>query len=424
MTEQGKRVGKGAGMLGGAALVGLLAAGALTACRSSLLDGAMATWLAALIVTVVFGAIAARPGPAGPQADPGGDAARSRADHRNREGGRAMGEDPNTIRDEIEDTRERMGDTIDALGYKADVKARAKDNVTGKVDSVKESRGLAGTESATRRPDADQVKGQAQAGRGVAQENPLGLAVGAVAVGFLAGLLVPTTARRGREARPDGRPGQGAGQGDRPGGARARQAGRAGAAAERQGDRAAARPGARGAASRTPRSRTRKRPRAPSRMAGIRTSAAPAGAVGVFCYSPGSRSGPRGTRATTFSSGGLVAVAAPAARATPSGSSAERDHEGTTVGQADVREVQDHPPPRAGPRDLPEPATQAAAGLGQAMARIAGVNIPLNKRVEIGLTYIYGIGRPTSNEILAELGISRIPTSATSPTTRSPSCAT
>ena len=40
------------------------------------------------------------------------------------------------------------------------------------------------------------------------------------------------------------------------------------------------------------------------------------------------------------------------------------------------------------------------------MARIAGINIPLNKRVEIGLTYIYGIGRPTANELLAELGIS------------------
>ena len=40
------------------------------------------------------------------------------------------------------------------------------------------------------------------------------------------------------------------------------------------------------------------------------------------------------------------------------------------------------------------------------MARIAGVNIPLNKRVEIGLTYIYGVGRPTSNEMLAKLGIS------------------
>jgi small subunit ribosomal protein S13 len=40
------------------------------------------------------------------------------------------------------------------------------------------------------------------------------------------------------------------------------------------------------------------------------------------------------------------------------------------------------------------------------MARIAGVNIPLNKRVEIGLTYVYGIGRSTSNQMLAELGIS------------------
>jgi small subunit ribosomal protein S13 len=40
------------------------------------------------------------------------------------------------------------------------------------------------------------------------------------------------------------------------------------------------------------------------------------------------------------------------------------------------------------------------------LARIAGVNIPLNKRVEIGLTYIYGVGRPTSNQMLAELGIS------------------
>ena len=34
------------------------------------------------------------------------------------------------------------------------------------------------------------------------------------------------------------------------------------------------------------------------------------------------------------------------------------------------------------------------------MARIAGINIPLNKRAEIGLTYIYGVGRPTANEIL------------------------
>jgi small subunit ribosomal protein S13 len=39
------------------------------------------------------------------------------------------------------------------------------------------------------------------------------------------------------------------------------------------------------------------------------------------------------------------------------------------------------------------------------MARISGVNIPLNKRVEIGLTYIYGIGRSQSNKLLSEVGI-------------------
>jgi small subunit ribosomal protein S13 len=40
------------------------------------------------------------------------------------------------------------------------------------------------------------------------------------------------------------------------------------------------------------------------------------------------------------------------------------------------------------------------------VARIAGVNLPLNKRSEIGLTYIYGIGRATSNKLLAEAGVS------------------
>ena len=41
------------------------------------------------------------------------------------------------------------------------------------------------------------------------------------------------------------------------------------------------------------------------------------------------------------------------------------------------------------------------------MARISGINIPLNKRVEVGLTYVYGIGRTTSNEILNRAGIHR-----------------
>lgn len=39
------------------------------------------------------------------------------------------------------------------------------------------------------------------------------------------------------------------------------------------------------------------------------------------------------------------------------------------------------------------------------MARIAGVDLPRNKRVEIGLTYIFGIGRPTSQKLLTEAGI-------------------
>jgi small subunit ribosomal protein S13 len=40
------------------------------------------------------------------------------------------------------------------------------------------------------------------------------------------------------------------------------------------------------------------------------------------------------------------------------------------------------------------------------MARIAGVNLPLNKRSEVGLTYIHGIGRSTSNKILGQVGVS------------------
>jgi small subunit ribosomal protein S13 len=40
------------------------------------------------------------------------------------------------------------------------------------------------------------------------------------------------------------------------------------------------------------------------------------------------------------------------------------------------------------------------------MARISGINIPLNKRVEVGLTYIYGVGRSTSNKILADADVS------------------
>jgi uncharacterized membrane protein YqjE len=58
LREQGKRAGKGAGMLGGAGVAGLLTLGSLTAMVIALLDMAMATWVAALIVTVVWAVVA------------------------------------------------------------------------------------------------------------------------------------------------------------------------------------------------------------------------------------------------------------------------------------------------------------------------------------------------------------------------------
>jgi gas vesicle protein len=104
-----------------------------------------------------------------------------------------MGQEPDAIRQEIEDTRERMGGTVDALAYKADVKSRTKEKVTDKVDSLKEKvTGATGTVSDAA-PSGDDVKQGAQRAVGVAQENPLGLAIGAVAVGFVAGMLIPGT---------------------------------------------------------------------------------------------------------------------------------------------------------------------------------------------------------------------------------------
>ena len=114
-----------------------------------------------------------------------------------------MGQDPEQIRREIEATRERMGETVEALAYKADVKCTAKDSVNEKVDSVKSKvsgakdsvLGTVGDTagSARRHSGREDVKRAARRGKGLAQENPLGLAIGSIAVGFLAGLLVPTT---------------------------------------------------------------------------------------------------------------------------------------------------------------------------------------------------------------------------------------
>ena len=97
-----------------------------------------------------------------------------------------MGQDSGQIRQDIEETRGRMGETVEALGYKADVPGRAKEAVSERVESVKSK-----ITGAT--PDSGDVKQGAHRAKGIAQENPLGLAIGAVAVGFVGGLLIPST---------------------------------------------------------------------------------------------------------------------------------------------------------------------------------------------------------------------------------------
>ncbi len=104
-----------------------------------------------------------------------------------------MGEDPTAIREEIEQTRERMGDTVDALGYKADVPSRAKESIGGKLDALKSKVTGVGSQVSDAAPGTDDVKQSARQAVGVAQENPLGLAVAGAAAGFLAGMLVPAT---------------------------------------------------------------------------------------------------------------------------------------------------------------------------------------------------------------------------------------
>jgi hypothetical protein len=114
-----------------------------------------------------------------------------------------MGETPDDIREEIEETRARMSETVDAIGYKTDVKGRVKESVAEKKDSLVGS--ISGGKDAVVGqadalvsrvggivPDGQQVKSGA-AKVGVSKENPLGLAVAGAAVGFVLGTLLPKT---------------------------------------------------------------------------------------------------------------------------------------------------------------------------------------------------------------------------------------
>ena len=97
-----------------------------------------------------------------------------------------MGQEPSEIRRELEETRERMGETVEAIGYKADVKSRTGDYISDKKDAI-----VSRVTSAA--PDAEGVKQGAQRAAGIAQSNPLGLAIGSAAVGFVVGLVLPST---------------------------------------------------------------------------------------------------------------------------------------------------------------------------------------------------------------------------------------
>ena len=104
-----------------------------------------------------------------------------------------MGQEPSQIRQEIEDTRAEMGETVDALAYKTDVKTRMKESIGDKRDRfVAQVQGTKNRVGETA-PDGQQVKEGAPQAVGLAEENPLGLALGGLAAGFLVGMLIPST---------------------------------------------------------------------------------------------------------------------------------------------------------------------------------------------------------------------------------------
>jgi gas vesicle protein len=104
-----------------------------------------------------------------------------------------MGEDPGVIRAEIEQTRERVGDEVDALSYKTDVPARTQDYIDDKKEAVKSKFGGAKDTVTKPIPDRQALQRGASHMRDTAESNPLGLAIGGLAVGFLVGTLLPQT---------------------------------------------------------------------------------------------------------------------------------------------------------------------------------------------------------------------------------------
>jgi hypothetical protein len=104
-----------------------------------------------------------------------------------------MGQDPSVIRAEIDETRERVGDEVDALSYKTDVGARVGDYVDEKKEAVKSKFTGAKDTVTGAAPDRRTVKRGVKQVRDTAESNPMGLVIGGVALGFLVGTLIPKT---------------------------------------------------------------------------------------------------------------------------------------------------------------------------------------------------------------------------------------
>ena len=104
-----------------------------------------------------------------------------------------MAQTSDELRADIERTREGMGDTVEALAYKADVPSRTKDWLGEKKDTVMSKVSGASQKLTENTPDGHDVTRRAAVLKRTAERNPLGLALAGAAVGFVAGVLIPTT---------------------------------------------------------------------------------------------------------------------------------------------------------------------------------------------------------------------------------------
>jgi hypothetical protein len=104
-----------------------------------------------------------------------------------------MAQTSDELKKEIGQTREQMAETADALAYKADVPTRTKDWVGEKKDAIVSAVGGATATVGEATPDGADVAESVGRLKRLAERNPVGLAIGGVAVGFIAGLLAPST---------------------------------------------------------------------------------------------------------------------------------------------------------------------------------------------------------------------------------------